>query len=366
MVENKLNGIIDSESGAVVQVRSDPSIAERLSVGQVYKHRGGMVVLSGVTFSVRAGQIVALLGPSGSGKTTIGEIITGILPPDSGTISIDGRDVTQVPAHLRRIPLAPQDWELFPHLTALENVAFGLKVAGVNRSDRRRRSIALLEEVGLAHKLAALPHQLSGGQQQRVCFARALAVPSQYVIVDEPFANVDQDTRTDLRRVLADVADRGRGVLFITHDRLDALQLADEVVCLVGGRVAMNGTPQEVYSSPASLDVALLTGDAFLLPVPAPSTGGFWNVGAASPEGPYAVLARPEWLMPAPSPQESLWNATITAQVYQGDGYAVEFETRGWRGRLNSVQPCAIGATLSISARPEVTLRHVTRDGLAP
>ena len=318
-----------------------------LSVEAVSKRRGTSEVLHEVSLTIATGETVALLGPSGGGKTTLAEVIAGILVPESGRIVLDGQDVTLVPPHVRRIPIAPQDWDLFPHLTALENVEFGLRVAGENRSHRREKAARLLDEIGLADRIDSYPHQLSGGQQQRVCFARALAVPSPYLIVDEPFASVDQDTRTDLRAVLARTVASGRGVLFITHDRVDALQMADRIVCLVAGQVIMTGTPKEVYGHPKDLDVALLTGDAFLLPATAVARETDGRTGA--------LLVRPEWLVLTPPSLSARWTGVIQSTLYQGDHYLLGFVAAGVNGQLRSEVSVPIGQQIGIDLRSDVT-----------
>jgi ABC-type Fe3+/spermidine/putrescine transport system ATPase subunit len=319
----------------------------RMEVEHVSKRRGDNIVLQDVSVSLRSGEIVVLVGPSGSGKTTLAEIISGVLVPDAGHVFVDGRDVTGLAPHQRRIPIAPQDWDLFPNLTALQNVEFGLRVAGVDRVRRKWKARELLAAIGVEDRLDAYPHQLSGGQQQRVSFARALAVPSPFLILDEPFANVDQDTRSDLRALLSTTRAEGRGVLLITHDRVDALQMADRTYCLIGGRVAMSGSPEEVYQQPNTLDVALLTGDAFLLPTKCDPT---------TQRRPLCqLILRPEWLNTVSLGTDAQWEGIVESALFQGDHYLITFRTDSTQGQIRSTSSIGIGQKIGIAVADGIT-----------
>ena len=213
------------------------------------------------------GEVVALLGPNGAGKTTALRAIAGLRPLDAGRIELDGRVLdepaagTFVPPEQRSVGVVFQDHLLFPHLTALENVAFGLRARGVRRREARAAAQAWLDRMGLADVAGARPRTLSGGEAQRVALARALAVEPRLLLLDEPLAALDAGTRVrvraDLRRHLA--AFPG-GRLLVTHDPLDAIVLADRLVILERGRVTQTGTPAEVTARPASRYVAQLVG----------------------------------------------------------------------------------------------------------
>ncbi len=299
------------------------STAPTLEVEGVSKRFGRTQVLHHISFSMRAGAVTVLLGPSGTGKTTLGEIIAGVVPLDAGRIHFDGVDITHARAEQRGIALAPQAWELFPHLSAKENVAFGLWAHRVPRGDRLRIATEYLRRAGLAGREDALPHQLSGGQQQRVALVRALAAPGRFVVLDEPFANVDQDTRQILRSLVEEEAARGKGILLITHDRNDALLLADTVVCLHGGSVAQVGTPEEIYRTPRSLSAARLTGEASLVPADhllgpvVADTGDGEHGGPVGGDHAYGLILRPEWLKVVPDGDFHL-EGTVTKVDYLG------------------------------------------------
>ena len=195
---------------------------------------GGAAVLDSVDLTVAAGEIVALLGPSGSGKSTLLRVIAGIQPPTSGRITIDGQDVTRQPTHRRRVGMVFQDNQLFPHRDVLANVEFGLKMAGVSRSDRAGKARGWLERVGLA----GFDHRdvtgLSGGEAKRVALARTLVAEPRIVLLDEPLTGLDRELHDRLAGELARILrDPGSTALLVTHDHDEAEQIADRVVRLV-------------------------------------------------------------------------------------------------------------------------------------
>jgi molybdate transport system ATP-binding protein len=236
-----------------------------------------------VAFDVAAGETLALLGPNGSGKSTALAVTAGLVTPDTGRVELDGRVLTdvasdvRVPPHARRTALLGQEPLLFPHLDALENVAFGPRSAGTPRAAARVSAQRWLDEVGVGELGARRPSQLSGGQAQRVAVARALAAEPSLLLLDEPLAALDVAVlpalRQTLRRVLA-----GRTALVVTHDPLDALLLADRVVVLTDGRVVEQGASADVLSRPRSPFAARLAGLNLVV--------GVWRDGSVvTPEG---------------------------------------------------------------------------------
>ena len=214
-------------------------------------------VLQEVSLQVKEGTFAALLGPSGCGKTTLLKTIAGIVPAQSGRILLDGRDITSLPIHKRGTVVLFQDLRLFPHLSALDNVAFPLKMQGVSKSRRRERAAALLERVQMGEMAGRLPRELSGGQQQRVALARALAAEPSLLLLDEPFSSLDENLRGEMRQlVLSLQRELGMTVLLVTHDRGEALSLSEQVTVMFAGRLAQTGTPQEVYERPLTRQVA--------------------------------------------------------------------------------------------------------------
>ena len=223
----------------------------------VGKRFGNFVALDNIELDIPTGELVALLGPSGCGKTTLLRIIAGMETADSGHVKFAGEEATHLHARERNVGFVFQHYALFRHMTVFENVAFGLRVKP--RSERppeaeiRRRVLALLKLVQLDWLAERYPSQLSGGQRQRIALARALAVEPKVLLLDEPFGALDTKVRKELRRWLRRLHDEMHiSSVFVTHDQEEALEVADRVVVMNQGRVEQIGTPDEVYSNPAS------------------------------------------------------------------------------------------------------------------
>ena len=224
-----------------------------ITVTGASKRYGDFSALVNVDFVVPTGSLTALLGPSGSGKSTLLRAIAGLDTPDSGTITINGRDVTGVPPQRRGIGFVFQHYAAFKHLTVRDNVAFGLKIRKLPKTEIKDKVDNLLEVVGLAGFQTRYPNQLSGGQRQRMALARALAVDPQVLLLDEPFGALDAKVREDLRAWLRRLHDEVHvTTVLVTHDQSEALDVADRIAVLNKGRIEQVGTPEEVYDSPAN------------------------------------------------------------------------------------------------------------------
>ncbi|MCE3030890.1 ABC transporter ATP-binding protein [Streptomyces sp. CMSTAAHL-2] len=222
---------------------------------------GATVALDGLDLTVRPGEFLALLGPSGCGKTTALRMLAGFEHPDAGAVLVDGRDITRVPAHRRDAGMVFQSYSLFPHLSAVDNVAFGLRMRGVRAAERRSRAAELLELVGLGDKGERFPHQLSGGQQQRIALARALALRPRVLLLDEPLSALDAKVRLSLREEIRRLQQElGITTLFVTHDQEEALSIADRVAVMRAGRLEQCAEPAELYGRPATAFVAEFVG----------------------------------------------------------------------------------------------------------
>jgi molybdate transport system ATP-binding protein len=220
-----------------------------------------------VALSIAPGQVVALLGPNGAGKSTVLNALAGLLRLAGGHVTVDGVVLEQPDRRIRvrpeRRPVALmfQDYLLFPHMSALENVAFGLRARGIDKARARERASAALDQVGLAEVVSARPRAMSGGQQQRVAMARALVTEPRLLLLDEPLAALDVSTKTDVRRQLRSVLRASNAAnILVTHDLLDAVALADTMLIIEGGSVVQSGTPAEVTAQPRSRYVADLVG----------------------------------------------------------------------------------------------------------
>jgi len=238
-------------------------MAVPVRIERVVKTFGAVRALDRVSLQVEAGELFFLLGPSGCGKTTLLRSLAGFCIPDAGAVFIGGRDVTDLPPHLRDTGMVFQSYALWPHLTLYENVAFGLEMRKVGKGEIRRRVTEALERVRLGDRAQARPNQLSGGQQQRVALARALVVEPQCLLLDEPLSNLDAklrlEMRVDIRRICKQA---GITAVYVTHDQKEALSIADRLAVMRDGRLEQVGTPAGVYRDPANAFVAGFIGEA--------------------------------------------------------------------------------------------------------
>ncbi|MEW6320511.1 MAG: ABC transporter ATP-binding protein [Acidobacteriota bacterium] len=222
---------------------------------------GGAPVLEGMSLTVRSGTLTALLGPSGCGKTTTLRVVAGLVAESAGEIRLGGERLSGVPAEHRGIGFVFQKPLLFPHLSVADNVGFGLAMRGVGPAARRSAVLEALELVKLGGFGGRRPRELSGGQEQRVALARALVTRPRLLLLDEPLSALDEHLRRDMRALVSDVQRRlGITTVLVTHDQQEALELADRVALVLGGRVAQEGAPRDFHTEPASADVARFFG----------------------------------------------------------------------------------------------------------
>ena len=290
------------------------------------KSFGGTPILRGVDLAVPSGALFAILGASGSGKTTLLRLLSGFERADSGTIEIDGRQVSGLGVHLaaerREIGYVTQEGSLFPHLTVAANVVFGLP-----RRERRDRfkAEAILESVGLPASYASRgPHELSGGEQQRVALARALAPRPKLVLLDEPFSALDASLRIETRQAVAAILKaKGATALLVTHDQSEALSMGREVAVLRDGVLAQVAPPEVLYRQPADAALAQFVGEAAIMPGVvaagfADCSLGRLALARPAPDGPAEVMVRPEQIRLDLSPAPGGARAQVLAVTYYG------------------------------------------------
>src|SRR4051812_11093457 len=262
----------------------------------IAKTWGSSIALENISFSAPDGRLVALLGPSGCGKSTTLRLIAGLETATAGAISIAGRDVTALPPAQRGVSMVFQNYALFPHLSVAENILFGLKVRNVPRVERDARLKRAAGILGLDALLERRPSQLSGGQQQRVALGRAIVAETRVCLMDEPLSNLDAQLRVEMRREIGALQRRlGMTMLYVTHDQVEAMTMADQVVLMRGGRIEQDAVPATLYEQPATMFAARFVGTPPMNVIPAALVP---ESLAAAPAGharePLAIGVRPE------------------------------------------------------------------------
>jgi spermidine/putrescine transport system ATP-binding protein len=239
-----------------------------VEIQRVTKTYGAALALDAVNLTIAAGEYVVLLGPSGCGKTTLLSILGGFLEPSAGLVLIGGKDQTHVAPKDRPTTTVFQDYALFPHMSLLDNVGFGLRMRNVGRSMRDSKATEMLALVGLEGKSDRHPHELSGGQRQRVALARALAVEPDVLLLDEPLGALDLKLRRQMQDELKAIQRRvGTTFVHVTHDQEEAMAIADRIVVMNAGRIEQAAPPREIYLAPASLFVAGFMGEVNRIPL---------------------------------------------------------------------------------------------------
>jgi putative spermidine/putrescine transport system ATP-binding protein len=326
-----------------------------LRLDDVTRSFGGAVALSGLNLTVRRGEFITLLGPSGCGKSTALNCIAGLLPVTGGSIWLDDTRIDVLRPEERGFGMVFQNYALFPHMTVRRNVGFGLAMRRVARDEIRRRVDQVLDLVQLAAHAEKLPGQLSGGQQQRVAIARAIVVQPPLVLMDEPLSNLDAKLRLEMRTELKRIhQELGRSTIYVTHDQDEAMSLADRVVVLQDGRTQQIGTPEEVYSRPATLDVARFMGYRNILPL---------EVTAV--EGATATLAGPGMALRG-SRQGEIGRGRATVAIRPDDLELAEGAGEGIMGRVETVEYCGRDYLVDLIAESGLRLHARSPQRAAP
>jgi len=301
-----------------------------LTISNVRKTFDAVVALAGANITVHDGEFLTLLGPSGCGKTTLLRIIAGITEQDTGEVSIGEQRIDHLPPERRNIGMVFQSYALFPHMTVRGNLAFGLRMRGVNRSEIERRVGEVLELVDLAGLANRFPKQLSGGQQQRVALARALVIEPEVLLLDEPLSNLDAKLRESLREDLRDLQRQlGTTSIYVTHDQAEAMALADRIVVMNFGHVVEVGAPVTLYRQPKYRFTAEFLGNTNVIETQA--RGGVlelpWGERRASRglrDGKVTLSVRPEDIQLEPHADDG--NAIVEAVTFLGS--LVQYQVR--------------------------------------
>jgi len=251
---------------AASEVGTGPFVTPAIRVKALRKNYGSVTALAGVDLEIREGEFFTLLGPSGSGKTTLLRLIAGFERPDGGTIELGGREITTVPPYARDVNTVFQDYALFPHMSVVQNIEYGLRVRRVAKTERRARAQRALEMVRLSGFGSRKPAQLSGGQRQRVALARAIVNQPQVLLLDEPLGALDLKLRQEMQLELQHVQrEVGITFVYVTHDQEEALSMSDRIAVLSQGQIEQVGTPLEVYERPRTDFVAGFIGISNLI-----------------------------------------------------------------------------------------------------
>ncbi len=325
---------------------------------------GATQALDGFSLTLQPGELVALLGPSGCGKTTALRVLAGFETVDSGRILVNGVDQSRIPAQRRDMGMVFQSYSLFPNMTALDNVAFGLRMRKVANHTRRTRALEQLDLVGLASEADKYPHQMSGGQQQRVALARALAIEPRVLLLDEPLSALDAKVRVQLREQIRVLQTRLKiTTLFVTHDQEEALSMADRVCVMRSGRIEQVDTPSTLYAAPATAFVAEFVGTMNRIPgvteqgrVSLLGTTADIRTGADSPVDirpsgtDVDVLVRPEGLRVVPSPHG---RGLVMTTTFLGSvtrlGVLLDEDVMVYVDQPNSAAPIPVGTAAEVT-----------------
>ncbi len=308
------------------------------------KRFGEHAAVENLSLAVEQGEFLALLGPSGCGKTTTLQMIAGFVTPTSGAITLDGKDLLAVKPAKRGLGIVFQSYALFPHMTAAENVAFGLDMQGVASDERKRRVGETLELVGLGAFADRYPRRMSGGQQQRVALARALVIRPSILLLDEPLSNLDaklrEEMQIELRQIQRNV---GTTTILVTHDQSEAMALSDRIAVMSQGRIEQIAPPHEAYERPATPFVASFLGKTNVLKAGIQSDGdgpavvlggGRWPAPAGLPAQ-VLVTVRPEKIGFADGPDPAL-PGTVATRIFQGNHWLYQIDTA--HGRVTVIR----------------------------
>lgn len=344
-------------------------IGSSVRVVEVTKSYGAFKAADEISLDIEPGEFVTLLGPSGSGKTTLLNLVAGFQKLDSGEILVDGKPIHRVPTHRRGFGMVFQSYALFPNMTVTQNVAFPMRMAGMDRATTERRVAETLEIMRLSEHAAKMPSQMSGGQQQRVAIARAIVMRPRIVLMDEPLSALDRRLRESIQIEIRDLHRRlGSTILFVTHDQGEALTMSDRIAVLDAGKIVQVGAPVEIYRHPSNRFVASFVGESNLIDAEiVQKRGSIMTLKSRSgyvfsaesrnaiDVGRATVLVRPERIAVASEAGANSAAAIVTSALFLGEILRIEAQMQGGEALLirctdiaGRVLP-AIGETIHVS-----------------
>jgi spermidine/putrescine ABC transporter ATP-binding subunit len=339
--------------------------------------RGGVVAVDNISLNIREGEFLTMLGPSGCGKTTTLRMIGGFEYPDSGSIMLDGKDVTDAPPYQRPVNMMFQDFALFPHMSVAANIAYGLKIAGMPRAEAEARVKEMLGMIELPQMGDRLPSQLSNGQRQRVALARALVRHPRILLLDEPMSALDAKLKEAMQVELRHIHDRiGITFIMVTHDQTESMIMSDRIIVMHGGRIEQVGSPTDLYDRPATAYVADFLGTSNMVPVTVTRTGdqvvaraGEASFRIARHDGAIAdgaamtMFIRPEKIRLAAGGDDSnLFKGQVREVFFSGNAVRIDLDIGAGQivmvhhqldTNLGDAGLPAAGATVTCSVKPE-------------
>lgn len=320
-----------------------------VSFQNVTRRYGPFTAVSGVSLDIAKGEFFALLGSSGSGKTTLLMLLAGFEKATEGNVLMSGTSISDCPPHQRSIGVVFQNYALFPHMTAADNVAYPLKMRGVGRCEREERVKAALGLVNLTDRGSSYPSQMSGGQQQRVALARALVFGPDILLMDEPLGALDRRLRDQMQQELKRIqVELGITVIYVTHDQSEAMAMADRIGVMAGGELLQVATPETIYAAPANHFVARFIGECSILRTQSLDGGKGYEIAGArqilptSAIAPFDIVLRPECISLHPSRESGSQgvfgiDATVREVTYFGAGWRVVLELSDGQSVLANV-----------------------------
>jgi putative spermidine/putrescine transport system ATP-binding protein len=318
-------------------------IGSSIAVRDVVKTYGNFHAADHISIDIQPGEFITLLGPSGSGKTTLLNLVAGFQTPNEGEILVDGKAIQSIPPHRRGFGMVFQSYALFPNMTVTQNVAFPLRMAGVDRATTERRVGETLEIMRLSEHAAKMPSQMSGGQQQRVAIARSIVMRPRVVLMDEPLSALDRRLRESIQIEIRDLHQTlGSTILFVTHDQGEALTMSDRIAVLESGKIVQIGTPVEIYRHPTNRFVASFVGESNLVDaeivqksgstVTLKNRAGYTfeaETRDAASTGRATVLVRPERITISNEPAPNTIPVTVTSALFLGEILRIEVRMEG-------------------------------------